>query len=459
MDVPGQSQVSYAYDDADQLRIITQGTSVVSFAYDDAGRRTSHTLPNGIVTEYTYDPASRLTALTYKLGGNTLGTLSYGYNDAGERIAVDGTWARTSQPAAVASATYNAANHQLTFGAQALTYDLNGSLTSDGTNTYTWNARNQLTAITGPTPATFMYDGQGRRKQKAVNAATTDFLYDGLNIAQEQAGAVTTNSLVGLGIDERFVRSNATETRDLLIDALGSTIALADGSGSIQTSYTYEAFGVSTTTGALSANPYGYTGRESDGTGLYYYRARYYQPGLQRFISEDPIGFGGGDWKLYAYVRNSPTTLIDPTGLLAFFWHGGISALAAYNCGRSLGDSLIFGLNTMLVDVGTQGTTAADANIHAMLGTTDENGAPLRQTPADAATRIELIISTGPDYLAAHTAQDKAAAQHYLQPWFGRQTVGHIWHDAFPSLDELRKAYQGTREVLAGRKRSCTTAP
>src|SRR5207247_10663290 len=105
---PGRSQVSYAYHAADQRRSITQGTAVVTFAYDDAGRRTSHTLPNGIVTEYTYDPASRLTALTYKLGGNTLGTLSYGYNDAGERIAVDGKWPRTSQPAAVASATYNA---------------------------------------------------------------------------------------------------------------------------------------------------------------------------------------------------------------------------------------------------------------------------------------------------------------------------------------------------------------
>lgn len=152
-------------------------------------------------------------------------------------------------------------------------------------------------------------------------------------------------------------------------------------------------------------------------------------------------------------------TLIDPTGLLAFFWHGGISALAASNCGRSLTDSLIFGLNTMLEDLGTQGTTATDANIHAMLGTIDSKGAPLLQTPADAAARIQLITSTGPDYLAAHTAQDKAAAHHYLQPWFGSQTIGHIWHDVFPSLSELRNAYQGTREVLAGRKPSCTKAP
>src|SRR5213594_4270162 len=193
MSVPGQSQISYDYDDANQVTTITQGTSIVSFTYDDAGRRTSHALPNGIVTEYNYDAASRLTGLTYKLGGNTLGTLTYDYNAAGERVAVGGTWARTLQPAAVPGATYNAANHQLTFGAQTLTYDLNGNLTSDGTNTYAWNARNELSAVTGPTLATFVYDGLGRRKQKTVSGTATNFLYDALDPVQEQTDATTTN--------------------------------------------------------------------------------------------------------------------------------------------------------------------------------------------------------------------------------------------------------------------------
>jgi len=111
-----------------------------------------------------------------------------------------------------------------------------------------------------------------------------------------------------------------------------------------------------------------------------------------------------------------------------------------------------------MVDLGTQGTTAEESNIHAMLGTTDANGAPLLQTRADAAARIQLIISTGPDYLAAHTAQDKAAGLHYLQPWFGSQTLAHMWHDALPSWSELRNAFQGTRGVLAGRKPSSSCA-
>ncbi len=313
MEVPGQSQVTYGFDEADQLRTIAQGSSIVSFEYDDAGRRTSHTLPNGILTEYTYDAASRLTALTYKLGGNTLGTLTYDYNDAGERVAIGGTWARTLQPSAVSSGSYNEANRQLTFAAQTLTYDLNGNLMTDGTNTYTWNARNQLVAIAGPTPATFSYDASGRRKQETISGTTTDFLYDGVNAVQEQTGVATSNILIGLVIDERFVRSNATETRYLTADALNSTVALADGAGNIQTTYTYEAFGATTVSGAAT-NAYRYTGREDDGTGLYYYRARYYHPSLQRFISEDPTGFKDGV-NLYAYVHGNPVSYLDPLGL------------------------------------------------------------------------------------------------------------------------------------------------
>lgn len=67
--------------------------------------------------------------------------------------------------------------------------------------------------------------------------------------------------------------------------------------------------------GPASTNPHQFTGRENDATGLYYYRARYYHPTLQRFIAEDPIGFLGGDVNLYAYVRNAPLVLLDPLGL------------------------------------------------------------------------------------------------------------------------------------------------
>ena len=96
---------------------------------------------------------------------------------------------------------------------------------------------------------------------------------------------------------------------------LGSTVALADSSGAVDTTYAYDPFGNVTVNGA-DTNPYQFTGRENDGTGLYYYRARYYSPTLQRFIAQDPIGFDGGDVDLYAVLLNSPVNFTDPAGLL-----------------------------------------------------------------------------------------------------------------------------------------------
>jgi YD repeat-containing protein len=147
--IPGQSTISYTYDNADRLTQITQGSATVSYVYDNADRVTSMTQANGVVTEYGYDAASQLTSLTYKKSGVTIGTLTYEYNAASQRVKTGGSLAQTGLPSALTTTAYNNANHQTTFGSNTLTYDLNGNLTGDGTKTYTWNARNQLTAISG----------------------------------------------------------------------------------------------------------------------------------------------------------------------------------------------------------------------------------------------------------------------------------------------------------------------
>src|SRR5207253_4169113 len=98
-------------------------------------------------------------------------------------------------------------------------------------------------------------------------------------------------------------------------DALGSTLAVTDSSGTVQTSYSFEPFGNTSTSGSATTNSFAYTGRELDAGNLYFYRARYYNPSLQRFISEDPIGFAGGDVNLYDYAAESPENLRDPSGL------------------------------------------------------------------------------------------------------------------------------------------------
>jgi RHS repeat-associated protein len=212
--------------------------------------------------------------------------------------------------------TFNADNEMTAFNGTPLAYDANGNLTSDGANSYAWDARDHLSAISGANTASFVYDPFGRRMSKAIGGIATQFLYDGLNPVQElQSGSPSANLLTGLGIDEYFQHTDSAGARDLLTDMLGSTLALTDATGTIQTSYTYEPFGNAAVSGAPNANPFQFTGRENDGTGLYYYRARYYSPSFQRFIGQDPLGFAGGDTNLYGYVRESPPNAIDATGL------------------------------------------------------------------------------------------------------------------------------------------------
>jgi RHS repeat-associated protein len=278
------------------------------------------TYPNTNKVEYGYNVASELETVTYKQGTTTLGTLTYTYDAAGNRIKAGGTFARSNVPPALTTTNYNANNQQLTFGTTTEDYDLNGNLINDdrrgrGYDLYLEHQK-PLTGISKPGfTASFAYDSFGRRTGRTINGMVTNYVYDGLNPVQEKNGAtVTANLLTGLGIDEFFTRTDRVGVRSLLPDALGSTVALGDGTGTLQTQYTYEPFGVTTQTGSASTNSYKYTGREDDGSGLYYYRARYYQPRMQRFIAEDPIEFAGGDANLYGYVFNNPIANIDPSG-------------------------------------------------------------------------------------------------------------------------------------------------
>jgi RHS repeat-associated protein len=319
MQAIGQSQLAYAWDNANRLTAITQGSASVGFAYDSADRRTTLTLPNGVTVSYAYDDASNIAQLSYGTGGagsTDVGTLTYNYDAAGQVTAKGGTLATTGLPTAVSGNTFNADNAMTGFNGTALGYDANGNLISDGTNTYTWDARNHLSAISGGSAASFVYDGFGRRAQKAISGISTQFLYDGWNPVQElQGGAPSANVLTGLNIDEYFTRTDSSGTGNFLRDALGSTLGLSNSSGTITTSYTYDPFGNVTVSGSANANPYQFTGRENDGNGLYLYRARYYSPVFQRFIAQDPIGFQGGDANLYGYVGENPTNWIDPNGL------------------------------------------------------------------------------------------------------------------------------------------------
>jgi RHS repeat-associated protein len=308
MTVAGQPSVSYGYDNGDRLTQISQATSTVTFSYDDADRRTSVLLPNGITISYGYDNSSQIIGITYSLGGNVLGDLNYAYDQLGRRTQTGGSFARTNLPQPVSSASYDAANELQSWNGIPFSYDANGGMLSDGANTFTWDARNNLSALNG---SSLQYDAFGRRTQ---NSAGTSFLYDSLNAVQELSGATVTSNMLTGNVDEIFSRSISAGTFTPLQDALGSNLALADATGTIQSAYTYDPYGVTSISGVAGINPFQFTGRENEGNGLYYYRARYYSPVLGRFISEDPTGLFGGDVNLYRYAVDNPTNFKDPKG-------------------------------------------------------------------------------------------------------------------------------------------------
>ncbi len=140
------------------------------------------------------------------------------------------------------------------------------------------------------------------------------------------AGNVKAKFTHGSGIDEPLAIKKGANIYYYHADGLGSIVALTDTTGSVVQTYSYDSFGHMTKTTDVS-QPYTYTGREHDPeTGLYFYRARYYDPHAGRFLTRDPISFAGGI-NQYAYVLNNPVGYRDPFGLL--FWISGPGGLGA----------------------------------------------------------------------------------------------------------------------------------
>jgi RHS repeat-associated protein len=319
--VSGQPLIEYTYDNGDRLTTITQGTNTITVGYDDAGRRTSLVLPNGIDVAYTY-AAGRLTGQTWHRGATTLGTLTYAYDALGRPTEVGGSWARVLLPPAMSSASYDIGDRLTGWDSTLLNSNAAGELTLDGATAYEWDGWGRLINVTGPSSASFQYDAIGRRIEATRNGVTTKFLYDGIQAIQERAanGALQASMVTGY-LDEIFTRSDAGGLQGFLSDQLGSTLALTDGVGTVGRSYTYEPFGRSQSSGSGSDTPYRFTGREEDLPNLYYYRARYYAPGRQRFLSEDPFPGWANDpvsRHNYQYAHNRPTAARDPLGLWTF---------------------------------------------------------------------------------------------------------------------------------------------
>jgi RHS repeat-associated protein len=166
--------------------------------------------------------------------------------------------------------------------------------------------------------ARYKYDPFGRRIEKEVNGVVSRYVYDGPNILAEYDGdgKVKARYIHNLAVDDPLAMEQGGKTYYYHKDGLGSIVSMSDETGQTVQGYEYDSFGRILSRSGNIQNPFTYTGREYDEeTGLYYYRARYYDPHPGRFLTKDPIGFAGGDLNLYRYVQNNPVNRIDPWGL------------------------------------------------------------------------------------------------------------------------------------------------
>jgi RHS repeat-associated protein len=331
---PGNKTVSYTYDAVNRLKTVSIDwlAKTAAYVYDDAGRMTGLTQFNATSTLYAYDNANRLTSLDNRLAGtgSSLAIYAYTLDANGNRTGIDQTvpLAITATPSST-SYTMNAKKNRLattTAGTvtTAYTYDLEGQLATKTGETYTFDDAHRLAATAaGTVTNTYSYNGAGNRLEATRNGAVTRYVYDaGGNLLAEanSSNVIQKYYIYGDGLLAMVTSANALYCYHY--DGTGHTVALTDASAAVVNKYAYTPFGKITNQVEAVAQPFKYAGKfgvMAEPNGNYYMRARYYDPSVGRFISEDPIGFGGGDVNLMAYVGNNPVMGVDPSGLVDLF--------------------------------------------------------------------------------------------------------------------------------------------
>jgi RHS repeat-associated protein len=197
--------------------------------------------------------------------------------------------------------------------------DANGNTLSDPSGkSYSWDFENRLASavVPGTGTVTFKYDPFGRRIYKSSPTFTGIFVYDGANLIEtvNASGTVVADYTQGPRIDEPLAELRSSGTSYYEADGVTSITSLNSSTGVLANTYTYDSFGNLTNSTGTLRNPFQYTGREFDSeTGIYEYRARYYDQSVGRFLSEDPRQFAVG-LNFYDYVRNNPANFRDPLG-------------------------------------------------------------------------------------------------------------------------------------------------
>jgi len=312
---PDSTTVTYGYDAANRLATVTNWLGEqATYVYDGDGRLATSTQFNGITTAYTFDAASRLTGM-----GSVVASYQFTLDGNGNRINSAQTEPLTpTYSTSLTGYGYNAQqNRLLSAGALNYAYDNEGQLISFGNTGLTFDYNHRLVGIGSDTQ--FSYDGRGNRLSATRAGVTTRYIYDpwGNLIADADSNGVTHKYIYGKGL---LAVATSSGRYCYHFNGTGSTVAITDVNQNVVNSYAYDPFGQILGQQETIAQPFKYVGQYgvmAEPNGLYYMRARYYDPNVGRFICEDPLGFAGGDVNLFAYVQNDPINKIDPFGLQA----------------------------------------------------------------------------------------------------------------------------------------------
>lgn len=319
---PDGKAVQYGYDAADRLVSVTDWNNrTTSYAYDKEGRLTLTTRPNGSTVTRVYNEAGQLVRQTdAKAGGEVIVQYEYSYDKVGNIVEEKPTPA--PEPVAISPAvmTYGPANQLVSYNGLTVSHDADGNMVQGPLNgnaaSFVFDSRNRLRQV-GST--VYTYDAENQRIAVTEGGVATRYVVNPnaplsqVLVREDQAGTKTFY-VYGIGL---IGQEKNGAYRSFHYDFRGSTVAMTDETGKITHQYAYTAYGMVDAVQEEAFNPFRYVGQYGvmyEGNGLYYMRARYYQPELRRFLGEDPI------WNknLFAYVEGNPLVGIDPLGTFPY---------------------------------------------------------------------------------------------------------------------------------------------
>lgn len=316
-----------------------------NYAYDNEGNRLYEVKVHDLIHSecYSYDRTYRLINYQTGMPGSPTVCPPTPATQIAYNIDAVGNICRTTD-----TCKFNTLNEEIKLNAATIAYSADGNPGTSAALQYQFDEENRLTSETrlfDDKVCQYQYDAMGRRVLKVPTSAgacsAVSYYYDAARIIEEQNGGVTQATYVyGNSIDEILTMDRGGQTYYYHANALGSVEAITDSTANPVERYTYDAYGIVTVTdGSFNpivpnawgaphsaiGNPWLFTGRQFDEeTGLYYYRARSYDPREGRFLQRDPLEYSDGA-NLYEYVSDRPTFGLDPSGLNVWtrirFWY------------------------------------------------------------------------------------------------------------------------------------------